>query len=66
LSFEKVAVVLQIVIKKKNKLLGFWSASKLYQLSGHRLLAKLVPTFAGKGVSHGQRNRSPWLLTSLF
>jgi hypothetical protein len=34
------------------------SASELYRQSGHRR-AKLVPTFADRGVSRGQRNESP-------
>jgi hypothetical protein len=34
------------------------SASELYRPKDHRLLAKPVPTFAGRGVARGQRNRS--------
>jgi hypothetical protein len=34
------------------------SASELYRLSDRRLSAKLVPTFADKGVSRGQRDKS--------
>ena len=32
---------------------------QLYRQSGRRRSAKLVPTFAGRGVSRGQRNGSP-------
>ena len=35
------------------------SASELYRQSGRRRSAKLVPTFADRGVSRGQRNGSP-------
>jgi hypothetical protein len=37
------------LFKKQN------SASEVYRLSGHRLSAKLAPTFAVLRVSHGQR-----------
>jgi hypothetical protein len=40
--------------------------SELYRQSGRRRLAKLVPTFADRGVSHGQRNGSPWPLNLCF
>jgi hypothetical protein len=33
---------------------------------GRRRSAKLVPTFAGRGVSRGQRNGSPRPLISVF
>jgi hypothetical protein len=33
--------------------------SEQYRLNDHRLSAKLVPTFADRGVSRGQRNGSP-------
>jgi hypothetical protein len=36
------------------------SASELYRLSDRRLTAKLVPTFADRGVSHGQYGGSLW------
>ena len=42
------------------------SASELYQQSGRRRSAKLVPTFAERGVSRGQRNGSPRPLISVF
>jgi hypothetical protein len=35
------------------------SASELHRPKDHRLPAKLVPTFAGRGVSRSQRGRSP-------
>jgi hypothetical protein len=35
------------------------SSRELYRSSGRRLSAKLVPTFADRGVSRGQRNGSP-------
>jgi hypothetical protein len=38
---------------------------KLYRQSGRRRSAKLVPTFAGRGVSRGQRNGSPRPLSSV-
>ena len=36
-----------------------YSASELYRQSGRRRSAKLVPAFADRGVSRGQRNGSP-------
>ncbi|CAG2064531.1 unnamed protein product [Timema podura] len=32
-------------------------ASRLYQQSGRHMLAKIVPTFADRGVSFGQHNK---------
>ena len=40
--------------------------SELYRQSGRRRSAKLVPTFADRGVSRGQRNGSPRPLISVF
>jgi len=42
------------------------SARELYRQSGCRRSAKLVPTFADRGVSHGQRKESPQPLISVF
>ena len=42
------------------------SASELYRQSGRRRSAKLVPTFADRGVSRGQSNGSPRPLISVF
>jgi hypothetical protein len=39
------------------------SASELYRLNNHRLSAKLVPTFADRGESRGQRSV---FLTAVF
>jgi hypothetical protein len=36
------------------------SARELYRQSDRRFSAKLVPTFADRGASHGKRNGSPW------
>ena len=44
---------------KLNKTPWPQSASELYRQSGRRRSAKLVPTFADRGVSRGQRNGSP-------
>jgi hypothetical protein len=43
-----------------------YSASELYRLSDRRLSAKLVPTFADRGLSHGQRGGSPTAVISVF
>ena len=48
------------------RILTMRSASELYRQSGRRRSAKLVPTFAGRGVSRGQRNGSPRPLNSVF
>ena len=53
-------------ILKKTKLRGLKSARELYRQSGRRRSAKLVPTFADRGVSRGQRNGSPQPLISVF
>jgi hypothetical protein len=37
-------------------------ASELYRPSDHHLSAKLVPTFADRGVSHGQCSGSPMVV----
>jgi hypothetical protein len=42
------------------------STSELYQSSDHHLSAKLVLTFAGRGVSRSQRSRSPTSIISDF
>ena len=42
------------------------SACELYRQGGRRRSAKLVPTFADRGVSRGQRNGSPQPLISVF
>jgi hypothetical protein len=41
------------------------SASELYRPSDRRLLAKLVPTFAERGMSRSQRGRSPLPLSRI-
>jgi hypothetical protein len=40
--------------------------AELYRPSDRRLSAKLVPTFADRGVSRGQRNGFPRPLISVF
>jgi hypothetical protein len=42
------------------------SASELYRQSDRRMLAKLVPTFADRGVSHGHCSGSPTAVISFF
>jgi hypothetical protein len=53
--------------QKKNKETS-WpeSASELYRVSDSRLSAKLVPTFADKGVSRSQRGGFPTAVISVF
>jgi hypothetical protein len=46
--------------KKTKQTLWPESESELYRLSDHRLSAKLVPTFAERGVTRGQRDGSLW------
>jgi hypothetical protein len=45
--------------KEEKKTPWPYFASELYRQSGRRRSAKLVPTFADRGVSCGQRNASP-------
>jgi hypothetical protein len=42
------------------------SESELYRPSDRRLSAKLVPTFADRGVSRSQRAESPMAVISIF
>jgi hypothetical protein len=51
-----------------GNLLSPWleSASELYRPSDRRLSAKLMPTFADIGVSHGQCGGSPTTVISVF
>ena len=44
---------------KCGEVLGSLKKKKLYRQSGRRWSAKLVPTFADRGVSRGQRSGSP-------
>jgi hypothetical protein len=59
-------VALLNVVYKQKLTPWLWSASELYRPSDRRLLAKLVPTFADRGVSSGQRNEFPRSLISVF
>ena len=52
--------------KTKKKTPLPWSASELYRQSGRRRSPNLVPTFADRGVSRGQRNGSPRPLISFL
>ena len=64
-----VAVVIMHVHKYeiKNKQTPWpQSARELYQQSGRRRSAELVPTFADRGVSRGQRNGSLQPFISVF
>jgi hypothetical protein len=45
--------------KKQNKLPWPESASELYRPGDRHLSAKLVPTFADRGLSRSQRGGSP-------
>ena len=54
------------LIKSKNKSSGATALQGFGRQSGRRRSAKLVPTFADRGVSRGQRNRSPWPLISVY
>jgi hypothetical protein len=56
-------VQLKFTLKKTSCL---ESASELYRPSDPRLSAKLVPTFADRGVSHGQCGGSPTAVISVF
>jgi hypothetical protein len=51
--------------KNKNKLRGPLSASELYRLRNRRR-RNLVPTFVDRGVSRGQRGRSPTVVILSF
>jgi hypothetical protein len=51
---------------KQKQTLWPESASELYRPSDHRLSAKLVPTFADRGVSRSQRGGSLTAVISVF
>ena len=50
----------------ENKSSGATALQGLGRQSGRRRSAKLVPTFADRGVSRGQRNGSPGPLISVY
>jgi len=54
------------ILYKKNKSSGATALQGFGRQSGRRQSAKLVPTFADRGVSRGQRNRSPQSLISVY
>jgi hypothetical protein len=61
--------ILLSAIHNNNKqltALWLWSANGLYQLSDSRLPAKLVPTFADRGVPHSQNGGSLMAVISVF
>jgi hypothetical protein len=51
---------------KIKQILWFHFASELHRPSDRRLSAKLVPTFADRGVSLSQRGESPAVVISVF
>jgi hypothetical protein len=57
---------LEHYMHKQNRFRGFQFTSDLYQPRDRNLLAKLVPTYAGRGVSRGHYNGVPQLLISIF
>ena len=59
----KVRKVLKFTLKKSS---GATALQALGRQSGRRRSAKLVPTFADRGVSRGQRNGSPRPLISVY
>jgi hypothetical protein len=58
----------KLVATIKNKRQTPWpeSAIKLYRPSDRHLLARLVPTFADRGVSRSQRGGSPTAVNLVF
>jgi hypothetical protein len=52
--------------RRVNKSSGAIALQGLGRQSGRRRSAKLVPTFANRGVSRGQRNGSPRPLISVY
>jgi hypothetical protein len=72
LFFQMLCYLVRYVILKDEfentprKTLWAKFASELYRQSGRRRSAKLVLTFAVRGVSRGQRNGSPRPLISVF
>jgi hypothetical protein len=57
-----------ILDRDKNNNQTPWpeSASELYRPSDRRLSAKLIPTFADRGVQRSQRGGSPAAVISVF
>ena len=56
------------IVQQMHKQKTPWplSASELYRESSRRRSAKLVPTFADRGVSRGRRNGSPTAVNLCF
>ena len=59
----KTQVALWLLVDKSS---GATALQSLDRQSGRRRSAELVPTFAERGVSRGQRNGSPWQLISVY
>jgi hypothetical protein len=55
----------KLIKGQRKKLPRPESATELYRPSDRRLSAKLVPTFADKGVPRRQRDESLWLYSRL-
>jgi hypothetical protein len=64
----RIRSVLCLLIKKIIIILTPWpkSTSELYRPSDCRLPAKLVPTFADRGMSRSQRRGSPRPYSTFF
>jgi hypothetical protein len=65
---KSLVVSVRDIMKKKKKIQTPWpeSASELYRPSERHLSAKLVPTFADRGVSRSKRGGSPTAVISIF
>jgi hypothetical protein len=65
-SFKVAAIVKNQSHYNKQQTLSPESANELYQPSDRSLSAKLVPTFADRGVSSSKRGGSPMAVISVF
>jgi hypothetical protein len=64
---DKNTAPVKPLLQTQNELIPWLeSGSELYRQSDRRLSAKLVPTFADRGVSHGQCGESPKAVISVF
>ena len=61
-----IITIINFTSNKSNKSSGATALQGLGRQSGLRRSAKLVPTFADRGVSRGQSNGSPRPLISVY
>jgi hypothetical protein len=64
LCIHEIGVLFKLLLQKTKQTLWPESVSELYQLSNFYLSAKVVPTFADRGMSRSHCGRSPTAVIS--